>query len=139
MESVWGKVLQDLPGWLDISPNVGKTQKLHPDTASLPEYCHPIPPRKNGSGKRNVITPPPKDPNFEVCRRTKMTRAPRRKCTNNHHMPRAEKSGDMIRANHKIHLATQWIHSYLCKTRTSKKKISSSNEFIDANVSPKEI
>ena len=81
---------------------------------------------KSKSRKYNIHTHFPKDPNCEVCLRTKMTRAP---CTRrtSEALPRAEKFGDLITADHKVlneggesrdnhrcavvvqDLATQWI------------------------------
>ena len=71
--------------------------------------------------------------NCDVCLRTKMTRAPCRTRTGEA-LPRAEKFGDLITADHNVlneegesrnnhryavvvhDLATQWIHSYPCRT-----------------------
>ena len=81
---------------------------------------------KSKSRKYNIHTHFPKDPNCEVCLRTKMTRAP---CTRrtSEALPRAEKFGALITADHKVlneggesrdnhryavvaqDLATQWI------------------------------
>ena len=79
----------------------------------------------------------PKDRNYEVCRRTKITKAPCRKRTGKP-VSRDDKFGDRITADHKIlnedgesrnshkytvivqDLATQWIQVYPCKTKTSQ-------------------
>ena len=89
------------------------------------------------SRKHRIYSHFPKDRNCEVCLRTKMTRAPCRRRTGEA-LPRAEKFGDLIKADHKIlneegesrnnhryavvvqDLATQWIQSYPCKTKTSQ-------------------
>ena len=90
--------------------------------------------------KAQKITHFPKDPNCEVCRRTKVTRAP---CKHNlddraDRLKIAEKFRDMITADHKVlnedqesrlhhrcavvvqDLATQWIQSYPCKTKSAQ-------------------
>ena len=79
------------------------------------------------SMKHSIYTHFPEDRNCEVCLRTKMTRAPCRRCTGEA-VPRAEKFGDVTTADHKVpneegesrnnhrhavvvrELATQWIH-----------------------------
>ena len=53
------------------------------------------------SKKDSIYTHFPKDRNCEVCLRTKMTRAPCRRRTGEA-LPRVEKSGDLITADHKI-------------------------------------
>ena len=78
----------------------------------------------------------PKDRNCEICKRTKMTRAPCRR-RNGGAVPHAENFGDLLTADHKVliedcesrnnhryaivvqDLATQWIQSNPCKTKTS--------------------
>ena len=75
-----------------------------------------------------------KDRNYEICQRTKITRAPCRRRIGGA-VPRAENFGDLITADHKVlsegcesrnnhryavvvqDLATQWIQSYPCKTK----------------------
>ena len=89
------------------------------------------------SRKHRIYTHFPKDRNCEVCLRNKMTRAPCRRRTGEA-PPRAEKFGDLKTADHKVlneegesrnkhryavlvqDLATQWIQSYLSKTKTSQ-------------------
>ena len=84
--------------------------------------------------KHSIYTHFPKDRNFEVCLRTKMTRSPCRRRTGEV-VPRAEKFGDLTTADHKVlneegeswnnhryavvvqDLATQWIQPYPCKTK----------------------
>ena len=88
-----------------------------------------------GSGKHSVKTHSPKDPNCEICLKTKLTRSSCRRRTGTV-VPSAEHFGDLITADHKIlseesesrnnhryalvvqDLATQWIQSYPCKTKT---------------------
>ena len=88
------------------------------------------------SRKHSICSHFPKDRNCEVCLRTKMTRPPCRRRTGEA-LPRAVKFGDLITADLKVlnegcesrdnhlyavvvqDLATQWIQSYPCKTRSS--------------------
>ena len=85
--------------------------------------------------KHSVYTHFPKDRNCDMCLRTKITRPRRRR--NEGSIPRAEKFGDLITADHKVlnegsesrnnhqyavvvqDLATQWIQSYPCKNKNS--------------------
>ena len=96
-----------------------------------------VPTRNADLGKHNVKTDLPKDRNCEICQRTKITRAPCRR-RNGGAVPRAENVGGLITADHKVlsencesrnnhghavvvqDLATQWIQSYPCKTKTSQ-------------------
>ena len=98
----------------------------------------PIFKRREDLGKHSVYTHFPKDQNCEICKRTKITRAPCRR-RNDEAVPRAEKFGDLITADHKVFsdncesrnnhryavgvqdLATQWIQAYPCKTKLHKK------------------
>ena len=92
--------------------------------------------RREDLGKHNVHTHFPKDRNCEICKRTKITRAPCRR-RNGEAVPRAVNFGDLITADHKVlsdncesrnnhryavvvqDLATQWIQAYPCKNKTS--------------------
>ena len=56
--------------------------------------------RREDLGKLSVYTHFPKDRNCEICKRTKITRAPCRR--NGEAVPRAEKFGDLITADHKV-------------------------------------
>ena len=93
--------------------------------------------RREDLGKHSVYTHFPKDRNCEICKRTKITRAPCRR-RNGETVPRAEKFGDLITADHKVlgdncesrhnhryavvvqDLTTQWIQAYPCKTKASQ-------------------
>ena len=103
--------------------------------------------RREDLGKRSVFTHFPKDRNCEICKRTKITRAPCRR-RNGEAVPRAEKFGDLITADHKVlsdncesrnnhryavvvqDLATQWIQAYPCKTKTSQETQRSLQKFL---------
>ena len=89
----------------------------------------------------------PEDRNCEICQRTKITRALCRRRIGGA-VPRAESFGDLITAEHKVlseggesrnnhryaivvqDLATQWIQSYACKTKTSQEKQRSLQKFL---------
>ena len=93
--------------------------------------------RREDLGKHNVHTHFPKDRNCEICKRTKITRAPCRR-RKGEAVPRADNFGDLITADHKVlsdncesrnnhryavvvqDLATQWIQAYPCKSKTSQ-------------------
>ena len=95
----------------------------------------------------------PKDRNCEICHRTKITRAPCRRRTGGA-LLRAENFGDLIAADHIVlsdncesrnnhryavvvqDLATQWIQSYPCKTKTSQGSQRSLQKFLEADRKP---
>ena len=99
-------------------------------------------------GKHSVKTHVSKDRNCEICKRTKITRAPCRR-RNGEAVPRADKFGDLITAEHKVlsencesrnnhryavvvqDLATQWIQAYPCKTKTSQEPQRSLQKFLE--------
>ena len=109
--------------------------------------------RKVVSGKHSIHTHFPKDRNCDICRRTKITRAPCRKRTGAV-VPRAEIFGDIMTADHKVlsvlfeslnnhrcavvvqDLATQWIQPYPCKTRTSQETHKSLQKFLERTRKP---
>ena len=104
--------------------------------------------RREDLGKHNVHTHFPQDRNCEICQRTKITRAPCRRRIGGA-VPRAENFGDLITADHKVlsdkcesrnnhryavvvqDLATQWIQSYPCKTKTSQETQRSLQKFLE--------
>ena len=112
--------------------------------------------RREDLGKHSVYTHFPKDRNCEICERTKITRAPCRR-RNGGAVPRAEKFGDLITADHKLlsdncesrnnhryavlvqDLATQWIQAYPCKTETSQETQRSLQKFLEPERNPKVI
>ena len=113
-------------------------------------------PTKVASRMHSILTHFPKDRNCEVCLRTKMTKAPCRSHTGEA-VPRAEKFGDLITADQKVlneegksrnnhryavvvqDLATQWIQSYPCKTKTSQETERSLRKFLEPSEKPKVI
>ena len=96
------------------------------------------------------------DRNCEVHNRTKISRAPCRRRTGEA-VPRAEKFGDLITADHNVlneedtsrnnhwhtvvvhDLATQWIQSYPCKTKTCQETEKSLRKFLEPSQKPKVI
>ena len=108
------------------------------------------------SRKHCIYTHFPKDRNCEDCKRTKITKASCRRRTGEA-VPRAEKFGDFInsgsqspqwggdsRNNHRYavvvqDLATQWIQSYQCKTKTSQETDTSLRRFLEPSQKPKVI
>ena len=109
-----------------------------------------------GSGKHSVHTHLPKDRNCDICLRTKITRSSCRRRTGTV-MPRAEHVGEFITADHKVlseesesrhnhryavvvqDLATQWIQSYPCKTKTSQETHKNLMKFLEPTRKPKVI
>ena len=61
----------------------------------------PVFKRREDLGKHSVYTHFPKDRNCEICKRTKITRAPCRR-RNRGAVPRSENFGDLITADHKV-------------------------------------
>ena len=59
----------------------------------------PITKRREDLGKHNVHTHFPKDRNCEICKQTKITRAPCRR-RNGEAVPRAVNFGDLMTADH---------------------------------------
>ena len=112
--------------------------------------------RPEDLGKHNVHTHFLKDRNCEICKRTKITRAPCRR-RNGEAVPRAVNFGDLITADHKVlsdncesrnnhryavvvqDLATQWIQAYPCKNKTSQETQRSLQKFLEPERKPKVI
>ena len=112
--------------------------------------------RREDLGKHSVHTHFPKDRNCEICKRTKITRAPCRR-RNGEAVPRAANFGDLITADHKVlsdkcesrnnhryavvmqDLATQWIQAYPCKNKTSQETKRSLQKFLEPERKPKVI
>ena len=119
-------------------------------------FLEPTFKRRDDLGKHNVHTHSPEDRNCEICNRTKITRAPCRR-RNGGAVPRAENFCDLITADHKVlsdncesrnnhryavvvqDLATQWIQSYPCTTKTSQETQRSLQKFLEPDRKPKVI
>ena len=116
----------------------------------------PILKRREDLCKPSIYTHFPEDRNCEICQRTKITRAPCRR-RNGEAVPRGEKFGDLITADHKVlsdncesrnnhryavvvqDLATQWIQSCPCKTKTSQETQKRLQKLLEPNRKPKVI
>ena len=100
------------------------------------------------SGKHSINTHCSKDPNSDICLKTEIVRPSCRRRAGTV-VPRAENFGDLITADHKVlseesesrnnhrcavvvqNLATYWIQSYPCKTKTSQETQKSSMKFLE--------
>ena len=131
----------DIPEWLQgfrenlVDERVPELRDSHASSSHEPSL-EPTPTRSVDLGKHSVKTHFPEDRHCEICQRTKITRAPCRRRIGGA-VPRAENVGDLITVDHKVlsegcesrnnhryaivvqDLATQWIQSYPCKTKTS--------------------
>ena len=134
----------DTPEWLQefrenlLDDRVPERRDSHA-SSSHEVSLEPIFRRREDLCKHSVYTHFPKDRNCEICQRTKITKAPRRR-RNGGAVPRAENFADLITADHKIlsegcefrnnhryaivvqELATKWIQSYPCKTKKILRK-----------------
>ena len=156
-----GRASSEIPEWPqefrenladDEIPEHGDSHASSSHEVSL----EPIFKRREDLGKHSVFTHFPKDRNCEICKRTKITRAPCRR-RNGEAVPRAESVGDLITADHKVlsdncesrnnhryavvvqDLATQWIQAYPCKTKTSQETQRSLQKFLEPDRKPKVI
>ena len=149
--AVHGNLLRDLPEWLeDFTDNlVGEGVSASRDTpASTSRQSVSKLPRTVVSGKHSIFTHLPKNPNCEIWKRTRITSAFCKNC-NGESVLLAENFGDLITADHKVlsegcesrnnhryavvvqDLATQWIQSYPCKTKTSQETQRSLQKFLE--------
>ena len=146
----------EIPEWLqELRENLVDDEIPHA-SSSHEASLEPIFKRREDLGKHSVYTHFPKDRNCEICKRTKITRAPCRR-RNGGAVPRAENFGDLITADHKVlsdncesrnnhryavvvqDLATQWNQAYPCKTKTSQETQRSLQKFLEPNRKPKVI
>ena len=111
------------------------------------------PTRSVDLAKHSVYTHFPKDRNCEICQRTKITGAPCRRRIGGA-VPRAENLSYLIAADHKVlsegcesrnnhrhavvvqGLATQWIQSYPCTTKSSQETRRRLQKFLEPNRNP---
>ena len=151
----------EIPEWLqEFRENLVDDEiPVHGDSHASSSHEASLEPtfkRREDLGKHSVYTHFPKDRNCEICKRTKITRAPCRR-RNGEAVPRAEKFGDLITADHKVlsdncesrnnhryavvvqDLATQWIQAYPCKTKTSQETQRSLQKFLEPERNPKVI
>ena len=156
-----GRASSEIPEWLQefrenlVDDEVPEHRDSHA-SSSHEASLEPKPTRSAELGKHSVYTHFPKDRNCEICKRTKITRAPCRR-RNGAAVPRAENFGDLITADHKVlsdncesrnnhryavvvqDLATQWIQAYPCKTKTSQETQRSLQKFLEPDRKPKDI
>ena len=151
----------EIPDWLqEFRENLVDDEiPVHGDSHSSSSHEASLEPtfkRREDLGKHNVHTHFPKDRNCEICKRTKITRAPCRR-RNGEAVPRAVNFGDLITADHKVlsdncesrnnhryavvvqDLATQWIQAYPCKTKTSQETQRGLRKFLEPEKKPKVI
>ena len=149
----------EIPEWLqEFRENLVDDEiPVHGDSHASSSHevsLEPTTKRREDLGKHNVHTHFPKDRNCEICKRTKITRAPRRR-RNGEAVPRAVNFGDLITADHKVpsdncesrnnhryavvvqDLATQWIQAYPCKNKTSQETQRSLQKFLEPERKPK--
>ena len=158
-EQVRGDPYSDIPEWLQefkenlVDERVPEHGDSHASSSREPSL---EPMRSVDLGEHSVYTHFPNDRNCEICQRTKITRAPCRRRIGGVVL-RAEHFGDLITADHKVlsdncesrnnhryavvvqDLATQWIQSYPCKTKTSQETQRSLQKFLEPNRKPKVI
>ena len=109
---------------------------------------------ETGSRKHSLYTHFPKDPNCQICLKTKITRASCRRRADAV-MPRAEHPGELITADHQVLiednesrnnngyagvvqvLATQWIQSYPCKSKSSQETKKNMMRFLEPTRKPR--
>ena len=124
-------------------------------SSSYEASLEPTTKRREDLGKHNVHTHFPKDRNCEICKRTKITRAPCRR-RKGEAVPRADNFGDLITADHKVlsdncesrnnhryavvvqDLATQWIRRIRAKTNFTRNQ-RSLQKFLEPERKPKVI
>ena len=147
-----------MPDWPQEAKHglVDASVREHRDTSSF-SHDLPLEPRaKVVSGNHRILTHFPKDPNCDICLKTKITRVSCRRRAGAV-VSRAEHFGNLITADVKIlneesesrnnhryavvaqNLATQWLQSYPCKTKTSKETQKSSMKFLEPTRQPKVI
>ena len=151
----------EIPEWLQefrenlVDDEVPEHRDSHA-SSSHEVSLEPTSKRREDLGKHSVKTHFPLDRNCEICKRTKITRAPCRR-RNGGAVPRAEIFGDLITADHKVlsdncesrnnhrcavvvqDLATQWIQAYPCKNKTSQETQRSLQKFLEPTWKPKVI
>ena len=151
----------EIPEWLQeirenlVDDEIPEYRDSH--ASSSPEPSSELTPARSVDlCKHSVKTYFLKDRNCEICQRTKIIRAPCRRC-NGGAVLRAENFGDLITADHKVlsdncesrnnhryavvvkDLATQWIQAYPCKTKTSQETQRSLQKFLEPDRKPKVI
>ena len=122
------------------SSSIGLVDERVPEHRDTSSSCHGLPLEPGAKvvpSKHNIFTCFSKNWNCDFCLRPKISRTSCRRRTGTV-VPRAEHVGDLKTADHKVFsegceprhhhryavvvqgLATQWIQSYPCKTKTSQ-------------------
>ena len=151
----------EIPEWLQefrehlVDDEIPLQEGSHA-SSSHEASLEPTAKRREDLGKHSVKTHFPKDRNCEICKRTKITKAPCRR-RNGEAVPRAANFGDLITADHKVlsdkcesrnshrcavvvqDLATQWIQAYPCQNKTSQETQRSFQKFLEPERKPKVI
>ena len=144
-------VFRDLPEWLEEVTDDPEDTALHAPAHFSQDSDSERPTKvvsKSKSKQHSIYIHFQTDRNCEVYLRTKLTRAPCSRRTGEV-LLRAEKFGDLITADHKVlseesesrntqpyavvvqDLATQWIQSYRCKTKTLQETEKSVRKFFE--------
>ena len=107
-----------------------------------------------GSGEHSIFSHFPKDPNCDICLKTKIIRASCRRRAGTA-VPSAENVRDFVTADHKVlseesesrnnrryavvvqDLATQWLQSFPCTTKTSQETQKNQMKFLEPTRKPK--
>ena len=96
----------DIPEWLQefrenlVDDRVPEHRNSHASSSREP-FLEPTPTRSVDLGNHSVYTHFPQDRSCEICKRTKITRAPCRRRIGEA-VPRAANFGDLITADHKV-------------------------------------
>ena len=166
-EEVQRDISHELPHWLQelrenlVDESVPFKRRRNPDPGhrDTASSFHELPMESRakvepGSGEHSVHTHFPKDPNFDICLKTKITRASCRRRAGTVVL-RAEHCGDLNTADHKAlseeseswnthryavvvqDSATQWLQSYQCNTKTSQETQKSLMKFLEPTRKPK--
>ena len=159
-EELHSELLQDVSEWLQNFKENLVDENVQPHQYS-PSSSHELPMEPQakvvpGSCKHSIFSHFPEDRNCDICLRTKITCASCRRRTGTD-VPRAENFGDLTTADHKAlsegcesrnshryavvvqDLATQWLQSYPCKTKTSQETQKSLQKFLEPTRKPKGI
>ena len=149
-EEVQGNLSHDLPERPQEFRHglVDESVPEHRDASSSSHVLPSEPRAKVVSGKHSIVAHFPKNRHCDICLKTKIARSSCRKRTVTV-VPGAEISGDLTTADHKVlseenesrnnhryavvvqDLATQWIQSYPCKTKTYWETERSLRKFLD--------
>ena len=160
-EEVRSDLLQDVAEWLqDFKENLVDNNVQPHQYSSSSSHELPMEPRAKVvpalGGEHSIHTHFAKDPNCDICLRTKITRDSCRRRTGAV-VPRAEIFGDLTTTDHEVlgegceprhnhryavvvqDLATQWIQSYSSKTKTSQETQKSLQKFLEPTMKPRVI